>query len=191
MCVPDKQSIELPCIEFDNDNDDLIMLFATLTVVNDQYLFLLTLDILDHAILLGESKHHGWSYISMVLKVSSKHEHLTRYVELRVAHEPGMPRTFSPPLWVTGLDIHHGPCVTHGPRCMPGSLTSGFLWSRWRGRRSRHSRRMCNPQFYASGKRPLSLVQLDTGAHLYFWSNISLDFPRAQCDDRMGIVWAP
>ena len=38
---------------------------------------------------------------------------------------------------------------------MPGSLTSGFLWSRWRGKRSRHSRRMRSPQFYVSGKRPM------------------------------------
>ena len=34
------------------------------------------------------------------------------------------------------------------------SLTSGFLWSQWRGKRSRHSQRMRNPQFYVSGKRP-------------------------------------
>ena len=46
-------------------------------------------------------------------------------------------------------------CITHVPWCMSGSLTSGFLWSRWRGRRSRHSRQMCNPQFYVSGKRPI------------------------------------
>ena len=45
-------------------------------------------------------------------------------------------------------------CVTHVPWCMPGSLTSDFLWSRWRGKRSRHSRRTHNPQFYVSGKRP-------------------------------------
>ena len=30
-----------------------------------------------------------------------------------------------------------------------------FLWSRWRGKRSRHSRRMHNPQFYVSCKRPI------------------------------------
>ena len=29
-------------------------------------------------------------------------------------------------------DMHHGTCVTNVPWCMPGSLTSGFLWSRWR-----------------------------------------------------------
>ena len=52
-------------------------------------------------------------------------------------------------------DMHHGTCVTHVPWCMPGSLTSGFRWSRWRGNRSRHSRRMRNTQFYVSGKRPM------------------------------------
>ena len=39
---------------------------------------------------------------------------------------------------------------------MPGSLTSGFLWSRGQVRRSRHSRRMRNPQFYVSCKRPMA-----------------------------------
>ena len=38
---------------------------------------------------------------------------------------------------------------------MPGSLTSGFLWSRWQGKRSQHSQRMRNPPFYVSGKRPM------------------------------------
>ena len=38
---------------------------------------------------------------------------------------------------------------------MPGSLTNGFLWSRWRGKRSRHSRHMRDPTFYVSDKRPL------------------------------------
>ena len=46
-------------------------------------------------------------------------------------------------------------CVTHMPWCKPGSLTSGILWSRWRRKRSQHSRRMRNPQFCVSGKRPM------------------------------------
>ena len=33
-----------------------------------------------------------------------------------------------------------------------------FLWRRWRGKRSRHSRRMRNPQFYVSGKSPYMRV---------------------------------
>ena len=68
-----------------------------------------------------------------------------------------MPGTFSPPEPVSDPDIHHGTCVTHVQWCLPGSLTSGFLWSRWRGKLSRHSRRMRNPQFCVSGKRPMAL----------------------------------
>ena len=46
------------------------------------------------------------------------------------AHAPGMPGTFSPPPQLSDPDMHHGTCVTHVLWCMPGSLTSGFLWSR-------------------------------------------------------------
>ena len=66
-----------------------------------------------------------------------------------------MPRTFSPPTRVSDPDMHHDTYVTHVPWCMPGSLTSGFLWNRWRRKRSGQSRRMDNPQFYVSGKRPM------------------------------------
>ena len=57
--------------------------------------------------------------------------------------------------------------VTHVRWCMPGSLTSGFLWSWWRGKRSRHSRRMRNPQCHLSGKRPM--------AH-YHWEDIVISW---------------
>ena len=62
---------------------------------------------------------------------------------------PGMPGTFSSSSRVSDSDMHHVPW------CMTGSLTSGFLWRQWRGKRSRHSRRMRNPQVYVSGKRPI------------------------------------
>ena len=68
--------------------------------------------------------------------------------EIVSAHAPGMPGTFSPSPQVSDPDMHHGTCVTHVPWCMPGSLTSGFIWNR-------HSRRMRNLQFYVSGKRPM------------------------------------
>ena len=73
---------------------------------------------------------------------------------MRVVHALGMPGTLSPPPLVSDPDMHHGTGVTHVPWCRPVSLTSGFLWSRWRGKRSRHPRRMRNPQFCVSGKRP-------------------------------------
>ena len=76
-------------------------------------------------------------------------------VKLRIAHAPGMPGTFSLPPRVSDPDMHHGTCVTHVPWYAPGSLTSGFHWCRWRGKRSWHSRRMRNTQFYVSDKRPM------------------------------------
>ena len=95
-----------------------------------------------------------------------------RYVKLRVAHAPGMPGTFSPPPRLGDPDMYHGTCVTHEPWCVPGSLTSGFLWIWWRGKRSRHSRRMRKPQFNVSGKRPIAdLVQWLL--NLYIWLIIS------------------
>ena len=78
---------------------------------------------------------------------------LARYVKLRVAHTSGLPGSLSLPLRVSDPDMHYGTCVTHVPWCMPGSLTSGFLWSLWQGKRSLHSRRMRNLEFYVSDKR--------------------------------------
>ena len=69
---------------------------------------------------------------------------LTRYAKLRVVHAPGMPGTFPQPLPVSEPDQHHGTCLAYVPWCMPGSLTSSFHWSRWRGKRSKHSRCMRN-----------------------------------------------
>ena len=93
---------------------------------------------------------------TVVANVPFNHGPLNRYAKLRVAHVPGIPGTFSPPPLVSDPDMHQGTCVTHVPWCMPGSLTSGFLWCRWRGKHSRHSQRMRNPQFCVSGKRPMA-----------------------------------
>ena len=83
-----------------------------------------------------------------------------------------------PSLWVCDPDMHQGTCVTHVPWCMPGSLTSGFLWSRWRGQRSWHSRRMRNPQFYVSGKRFMGVTTnyYRSGYFTCMWNMINLPF---------------
>ena len=90
---------------------------------------------------------HKYTAELWATKISALYGPIARYVKFRVAHSPGMPGTFSPPPRVSDPDMHHGTGVTHVPWCMPGSLTSGFLWSRWRGKRSRHSRCMHSPQF--------------------------------------------
>ena len=61
----------------------------------------------------------------------------------------------SPPPRVSNPDMHHDTSVTHVPWCTPGSLTKSSIWSRWRGKRSRHSQRMHIPHFCVSGKRPM------------------------------------
>ena len=86
---------------------------------------------------------------------------LITYVKLQVSHVPGMPGNFSPR--DSDPDMHHDMCVAHVPWCMPGSLTSGFLWSRWRRKRSRHSPPMHNPKFYASGERSMGNEGLSSG----------------------------
>ena len=52
---------------------------------------------------------------------------------------------------VSDPGMHQGTCVTHAPWCMSGSLTRDG-----EEKRSRHSRRMRNPQFNISGKRPMA-----------------------------------
>ena len=96
---------------------------------------------------------------------------LTRYPKLRIAHAPGMPGAFSPPPLVSDPDMHHGTCLTHVPWCMVGSLTSGFLCNRRRGKRSRHSRRMRNPQFCVSDKRPMvgAIMAQKVADRLYYF----------------------
>ena len=91
----------------------------------------------------------GWGSLTSI------HGPLSRYEKLRVAHAPGMPGTFSPLPRISDPDMHHGTCVTHVPWCMPGSLTNGLTLKSVRGKRSRHSRRMRNPQCCVSGKRPM------------------------------------
>ena len=72
---------------------------------------------------------------------------LTRYVKLRVAHGPEcwerIPRLRRRrKLLVSDPDMHHDTCVW-----------IANPW--WRGKRSRHSRRMRIPHFFVSGKRPI------------------------------------
>ena len=148
-----------------------------------------------------ELKSLYFSFFQGVQLAISQHGPLTRYVKMWVAHAPGMPGTFSPAPRVSGPDMHHGTCVTHVPWCMSGSLTSGFLWSRWRGKRSGHSRRMRNLQFYVSGKRPMGrpgcipypifpgqvkplVAQVDSGKVLIYFFHTQLWFLVSERDFR-------
>ena len=73
---------------------------------------------------------------------------LTRYVKLRVAHAPGIPRTFSPPLTSKESASWRSPHASQHVRGACAVMHVGIANPRWWGKLSRHSRRMRNPQFY-------------------------------------------
>ena len=80
---------------------------------------------------------------------------LSRCITLRVAHAPGIPGTSSTPRTsreTASLRSRHASRHVRPARAV---MHVGNTYSRWRGKRSRHSRCMRNPQFYLSGKRPM------------------------------------
>ena len=74
------------------------------------------------------------------------HGPLTRYSKLRVTHVPGMPGTFSL------LPTFKETAIQRDARAV---MHVGILDPPWRGKLPRHSRRMRNPRFCVSGKRPM------------------------------------
>ena len=76
--------------------------------------------------------------------------------KLRVAHAPGMPRTFpSPPTSKETASYRFRHASRHVRHTL-AMMHVGIATPRWRGKHSRRYRRICNPQFYVSGKRPIA-----------------------------------
>ena len=84
---------------------------------------------------------------------------LTRYVKLRVAHAPGMSGTLSPPPTSKENASKRSQHASRHVRHARAVMHVGIANPRWRGKCSRHSRRMRNTQFYVSGKRPMVILQ--------------------------------
>ena len=80
---------------------------------------------------------------------------LARYVKLLVAHAPRMPGTFYPPATTVETASWRSRHASRHVRHARAVMHVGIATPRWRGKRSRHSRRMRNPQLYVSGKRPI------------------------------------
>ena len=85
----------------------------------------------------------------------SLHGLLTIYAKLWVAHPPWMPGTFSQPPRVSDPDMQYGTCATHVLWCMSGSLTSGFLWSRFAGKTFPAFLAHAQPAIFVSGMKPM------------------------------------
>ena len=115
---------------------------------------------------MSKSSKKYWRHVTFVVMGHSPNYNRvggdgppTRYVRLWVAHAPGMPVTFSPPptsketaSWLSRHASRH-------VRDARAVMRVGMAHSRWRGKPSRHSRRMRNPQFYVSGKSPMVVSQ--------------------------------
>ena len=86
------------------------------------------------------------------------HGPLTRYIKLRVAHAPGMPGTFSPPSTSEEAASKRSRHASRHVRDARVVMHLGIANPQWRGKPSRHSRRMRNPQFPVSGKRPMLIT---------------------------------
>ena len=56
----------------------------------------------------------------------------------------------------------------------PAVIQAGIANPRWRGKRSRHSRHMRNPQFYVSGKRPIGRWFSVSKSRVMNWAFIRL-----------------
>ena len=104
---------------------------------------------------------HSADYIDMICHAVIKgfghvfvdYGPLTIYVKLRVAHAPGMPKTFTlPPTSnkIFSLQSRHASRHVLHARAV---MHIGIANPRWRGKPSRHSRRMGNQQFDISGTK--------------------------------------
>ena len=98
------------------------------------------------------------------LRYVTLHEHgpLTRYAKLRVGHAPGMPGTFSPPPTSNETTSYRSQHASRHVRRARAVMHVGIDNPRRRGKRSRCSRRMRNPQFCVFGKRPMQETRLPT-----------------------------
>ena len=78
---------------------------------------------------------------------------------LRIAHAPRMPGTFSPPSTLKESASKRSRHASRHVRHVRVVLPVGIAHPRWWGKRSRHSWRMRSPQFYISCKRPIDEIK--------------------------------
>ena len=102
---------------------------------------------------------------------------LTRYVKLRVVHAPGMQGTFSPPPTSKETASKRSRHASRHVRVARAVMHVGIANPRWRGKCSRYSWRMHNPQFCVSGKRPIPSAPLWLSAPYFFKRAITIWLP--------------
>ena len=91
----------------------------------------------------------------LLISPRSFHGSLTRYIKLLVAHEPEMPGTFPPSPTSKETTSKRSRHASRHARHAHAAMHVGIVNTQCRGKYSRQSRRMRNPEFYVSGKRPM------------------------------------
>ena len=124
-------------------------------IIGNSSLFRLTIQALSKPWLWGKRFHVIALHVKSALVVAvlgnkskdntGPHGPLTRYVKLRAAHAPGMTGKLFP-----------------APDFKCAVMHVGIVNPRWWVKRSRHSRRMRNPLFCVSGKRPMANARHET-----------------------------
>ena len=122
---------------------------SRMTLDKLQYITLMREDVVKHLSCwtLKTRERPWWSHC--------RHGPLTRYAKSRVAHTAGMPGTFSPPPTSKETASQRSRHASRHVRHARDVMHVGIATPWWRGKRSQHSRRMRNLQFYVSGKRPI------------------------------------
>ena len=100
---------------------------------------------------------------------------LTRYKKLQVAHAPGMPGTFSPPPISKETTSQRSRHASRHVRQARAVMHVGIAYLRWRGKRSRHSRRMRTRNFAYLARGPCH-NELTLSIRCFDFSDLS-DYP--------------
>ena len=98
---------------------------------------------------------HYWDYSFVIHLVH--HGPLTRYAKWRVAHAPWMTGTFPPPPTSKETASKRSRHASRNVRHPRAVMHAGIANPRWRRKRSR---RMRNPQYCVSGKRPIVMTDV-------------------------------
>ena len=126
----------------------------------------------------GASEHHwtcwwkhGYKLRFQKASRGLSYEPLSRHAKLWVAHASGMPGTFSPPPTSKETASWWSRHASRHERHARAAMHVGIANPQWSGKRSWHSWRICIPQFYVSGKRPMACHStiLPTGQ----WGDVS------------------
>ena len=107
---------------------------------------------------------------------------LTRYAKLRFAHAPGIPGILSQPPTSKEIVSKRSRHASRHMRHAHAVMHVGIANQRWCGKRSRHFRRMRNPKYYVSDKRPMALAFLqDVSRILRYNANYAINGSTPKC----------